>query len=89
MTTALWRSVWHANVGESIARHSTVLKCEKGKLTVAVDNGSWLKELDHLKSDLISKFNHVCGRRLLIDLEFIRVEKLPTSDMHSPPEKDR
>jgi predicted nucleic acid-binding Zn ribbon protein len=61
---------WPEIVGDAVAAHTTVLRCEDGRLLVRVDNPSWRHELMYQKADFMRLLNGRLGEHIVDDIHF-------------------
>ncbi|HNS66015.1 MAG TPA: DUF721 domain-containing protein [Mesotoga infera] len=61
---------WAVIVGESIARHSSIVDYSDGLLTVSVTDGMWLHELKLRESAFIEKINEAVGSEAVKRIRF-------------------
>lgn len=64
---AIWQ-VWHAAVGEQIARRARPVAIRDGLLTVTVSNAPWMQQLTFLKKKIIDAINERLGEELVRDI---------------------
>jgi len=62
--------IWPDIVGEAVAAHTRVLRCENGKLFVKVDNPVWRHELIYQKPDFLRLLNVRLGEHIIDDIHF-------------------
>jgi predicted nucleic acid-binding Zn ribbon protein len=66
---ALWR---HA-VGEGLSLHAAPIQLRDQKLTLAVEDNLWKKQLEQMRGQLLSRLNYVLGHTLVTSIE-LRVD---------------
>ena len=66
---ALWR---HA-VGESLSLHAAPIQLREQKLTVAVEDNLWKRQLEQMRGQLLARLNYVLGHTLVTSIE-LRVD---------------
>lgn len=62
--------VWTDIVGETVAAHTQVIRCENGKLLVKVDNPVWRHELIYQKPNFLRLINGRLGEHIVNDIHF-------------------
>ena len=62
--------VWPDIVGEAVAAHTRIIRCEDGKLFVKVDNPVWRHELIFQKPDFLRLLNGRLGEHIVDDIHF-------------------
>ena len=61
---------WPDIVGEAVAAHTQVIRCENGKLLVRVDNPVWRHELIYQKANFLRQLNGRLGEHIVDDIHF-------------------
>jgi predicted nucleic acid-binding Zn ribbon protein len=61
---AVWTH-WESVVGPTVARHARPERLRRGVLVVAVDNATWMQELQFLKRELRERLNARLGRSVV------------------------
>lgn len=62
--------VWEAAVGKKIAAHAHPTKMQDGKLSVKVDNTTWVQQLTFLKKRIIDEVNKQMGKESVREITF-------------------
>ena len=62
--------IWPEIVGEAVAAHTQVIRCESGKLLVRVDNPVWRHELIYQKAGFVRQLNERLGEQIVDDIHF-------------------
>ncbi len=83
---------WEKIVGAVIARHAQPQSVRGKKLSVQVDNSSWMQQLSLLKPELIEKVNRALGGGAIQDITLrlgeVAVSSKPTEDAAPPASLD-
>jgi len=64
-------AAWRRCAGEQLVEHTCPVKFEENRLTVAVADKSWQKNLASLASQMIFKINAVLGSAVVTYIEFV------------------
>ena len=62
--------IWPDILGEAVAAHTRVIRCENGKLLVRVDNPVWRHELIYQKANFLRQLNGRLGEHIVDDIHF-------------------
>lgn len=62
--------VWEEAVGKKIAAHARPTKMQDGKLSVEVDNTTWVQQLTFLKKRIIDEINKQTGKEIVREITF-------------------
>jgi len=76
----LWE-VWEQAVGPEVARRAYPAELRRGRLTVAVENASWMQQLSFLREQLRDTLNQALGQEVVKE---IRMRQAPP-DRPPPP----
>lgn len=63
-------AAWRQMAGAGLAEHTTPLALEGERLTVAVSDRSWQRNLESLSAEMIFRLNSKAGTRLVKFIEF-------------------
>jgi hypothetical protein len=66
-------AAWKHAVGEGLSSHAIPIQLENHKLVVAVADGIWKRQLEHMRGQLLFRLNAVLGHSLVKSIE-LRVE---------------
>lgn len=84
--------LWQRAAGDKIASHSQLIRIQKGKLLIYVENSTWMNELTYLKEQIrmqchkVFYDNHIPFDDLIFKIGNIKKPTEPLSDV-SPPGK--
>lgn len=67
-----WKAyqVWELAVGEKIAAHAHPTKIQNGKLSVLVDNTTWVQQLNFFKMRIMDEINKQAGKDIVREIAF-------------------
>lgn len=79
--------IWHAVVGEVIARNAQPEKIRNGTLFVKVSSPVWMQELQFMKDMIAAKLNHRLGDEIVKNIFFMvgRIDQEPANASLSKP----
>jgi hypothetical protein len=66
-------AMWKHAVGEALSSHAAPIQLRDQKLTVAVEDDLWKKQLEQMRGQLLSRLNYVLGQALVKSIE-LRVD---------------
>lgn len=64
-------AVWRRIAGESLAGRATPVDLHENRLTVAVADRNWQRNLEHLAKEIIFKMNYIFGASEVKFIEFV------------------
>lgn len=87
-------ALWKQAVGESLSGHAVPTQLRDRKLTVAVADKLWQKQLEQMRGQLLSRLNYVLGQTMVTSIE-LRIDPVAVAATRSAqpearrPEKNR
>lgn len=66
-------AVWKHAVGDGLSSHAIPILLRDQKLTVAVEDELWKKQLEQMRGQLLSRLNYVLGQAMVTSIE-LRVD---------------
>ena len=66
-------AVWKHAVGDGLSSHAVPVQLRDQKLTVAVEDELWKKQLEQMRGQLLSRLNYVLGQTMVTSIE-LRVD---------------
>ena len=69
--TAACVAAWNYTAGESLRNNAVAVRFSDGKLTIAVGDPIWQKQLQPMVDQLIYRLNSILGRRSIRVIEFV------------------
>lgn len=89
VTTAVAVAVWNHIAGEGLRRQTAATSLQKQKLTVAVSDSVWQKQLQSLSSHFLVRLNALLGQGSISFIEFrIDPKTVEKSGGHKQPARD-
>lgn len=79
-------AMWKHAVGEALSAHAVPIQLRDQKLTVAVEDNLWKKQLELMRGQVLSRLNYVLGQGLVKSIE-LRVEPRQLAAVRGEPEK--
>ncbi|MGB0034045.1 MAG: DUF721 domain-containing protein [Candidatus Acidiferrales bacterium] len=62
---------WPSIVGKMLAAHTRPIRCESGRLEIAVDGKAWQKQLEAIEREFCARVNQAWGGNLVRQVKFI------------------
>jgi hypothetical protein len=81
-------AAWKYAAGEGLKEYAVALKLEDRRLTVAVADAIWQKQLTSMRGQLLFRVNSTLGRPLVSALEFVIDAKLVKPHVEQPKPED-
>src|SRR5512132_1907430 len=69
-------AAWKHAAGDGLKEHAVPLRLEQRRLTVAVADAIWQKQLNSMRSQLLFRVNSILGQPIVSALEFVIDSKL-------------
>ncbi|HWN08171.1 MAG TPA: DciA family protein [Pyrinomonadaceae bacterium] len=66
-------AMWKQAVGEGLSAHAVPIQLREQRLTVAVEDNLWKRQLEQMRGQLLSRMNYVLGQGIVKSIE-LRVE---------------
>lgn len=79
---------WKHAVGVTLSIHAVPLQLKKATLIVAVEDGLWQKQLEHMRGQLLFRLNSVLGQELVKSLE-LRIDPKALAKARGPAEQPK
>lgn len=82
-------AAWKHAAGDGLKEHAVALKLENRKLTIAVADPIWQKQLTSMRGQLLFRVNSILGQSLVSALDFVIDAKLlkPRDEQREQPEE--
>lgn len=62
-------ALWKQAVGEGLSGHAVPIQLREQKLTVAVEDNLWKRQLEQMRGQLLSRLNYVLGQGTVKSIE--------------------
>lgn len=70
-------AAWQAVVGKAVAAHTRPVRCQDGRLELAVDAKDWQRELEPLERVIRDRINRAWGGSLVREVKFVAAKPGP------------
>lgn len=81
-------AVWKHAVGDGLSSHAIPIQLRDQKLTVAVEDELWKKQLEQMRAQLLSRLNYVLGQTMVTSIE-LRVDPKTLAASREPAPESR
>ena len=79
---------WKHAAGEGLKEHAVPLKLEDRRLTIAVADAIWQKQLHSMRGQLLFRVNTILGKPLVSALDFVIDPKLVKVPVEQPAQRE-
>jgi len=76
-------ALWKQAVGEGLSGHAVPIQLREQKLTVAVEDNLWKRQLEQMRGQLLSRLNYVLGQGMVKSIE-LRVDPNHLAALRGP-----
>src|SRR5215203_5234077 len=82
-------AAWKHAAGDGLKEHAVPLKLEDRRLTVAVADPIWQKQLTSMRGQLLFRVNSILGQPLVSALDFVIDPKLAMPRVEQPEQQEK
>src|SRR5689334_3474098 len=81
-------AAWKHAAGDGLKEHAVALKLENRRLTIAVVDAIWVKQLTAMRGQLLFRVNSILGQSLVSALDFVIDPQRAKPRVEQPAQQD-